>query len=960
MKQFITYLSLLIIVVGWPSFTEAQTYPIQTFSIEEGLSESVVYGIVQDEKGYIWLGTGYGLNKFDGISFQNYFESEGLNSSRIRSLYKAKDGTIWIGSEAGVNYLKADSIYSQPALNPLQNSTVISIFEDEAGDLWFGTDGNGVWQYSSSELLTQYSTSNGLVGNKVRAITETPTGELWFGTSEGITVLRDGNFVNYSTENGLRDQRIQDIKVDAKGAVWIGSQNGLLRFQDGQFDAYTTQDGLVSNQIKTISITANNTIWIGTEEGVSYYDGAEFKNYTTRSGLSTNIMQSSFLDDEGNIWLGTYAGGINLFLGDYLANYSTEQGLPNKLVTSFAEDSEGTIWISTFGGGIMALSDGTLQDFGLNAQLPDNQIYTLFTDSKKRMWVGMSEGLAYVEDREVTVFSDQEFPYPRVRNIMETNGGGYLISTYDDGIIYYNGDTFRQINVDDGLVSNRVLEAVQGDDGSVWIATYGGVTRYKDEEFQSFAIQEGLPNNAVMNLEKDDQGRIWASTFGGIAWFDGLKFQNITTEDGLPDDVCYFIHQSRDGLFWIGTTNGVVRFDADIFFDEASDASQAFQVLNQEQGLIANELNLGAVFEDSEHKLWFGTVEGFSRFDPASYKGNGVPPQVHITGINASGREYQSGRSFTLSHDENYLEIEYAGINFTAPNQILYEYQLSGIDPGWQQTSDRTVKYPSLPPGEYVFKVHARNFNGTWSDEVEEVRFSITAPFWMQWWFWLIMAAAVVGIIYLFYNYYRARKLIDIERMRVRIASDLHDDVGGSLTEIALQSDFLLAGDTDPQIRKSLEQIGHQSRNIVSSLDDIVWSIDARNDTLGDLTDRMQDYILHTLEHKNMQVIYDFDDLNMDNKLPVSVKENVYLIFKEAVNNIAKYSNGDRVDIKMENDQGKFEFVISDNGTKGKGTKKTGHGLRNMDMRAKRIGATITIDTEDGFTIKVEGTLKTN
>ena len=223
-----------------------------------------------------------------------------------------------------------------------------------------------------------------------------------------------------------------------------------------------------------------------------------------------------------------------------------------------------------------------------------------------------------------------------------------------------------------------------------------------------------------------------------------------------------------------------------------------------------------------------------------------------------------------------------------------------------------------------------------------------------------MMFAIVVGIIFLFYNYYRARKMVDIERMRVRIASDLHDDVGASLTEIALQSDFLQAGDADSEFKKSLEQIGKQCRKIVSSLDDIVWSIDARNDTLGDLTDRMQDYILNTLESKNMAVRYNFDNLNMDNKLPVSVKENVYLIFKEAVNNIAKYSDGDRVEISMNNQNGYFEFFIFDNGTTGRGTKKTGHGLRNMDMRAKRIGANITIDTENGFAIKVEGKLKTN
>jgi ligand-binding sensor domain-containing protein/two-component sensor histidine kinase len=954
-------LLILLVIVGFTELLEAQRYPFRTFSIEEGLSESVVYDLAQDDEGYVWLATGYGLNRFDGIRFQNYFEENGLNSSRSRSLYKGRDGKIWIGSEAGVNYWLADSIYSVQGLASLQNMTVISIYEDKLGNFWFGTDGNGVWQYSEGQLLTQYSTTNGMVDNRVRAIAERDAGELWFATREGITILRDGNFVNITEDDGLPNQRIRDLKVDADNIVWIGTRGGLIKYDGEQFTLLNKDNGLVNNLVQTLTITEDGGIWVGTEEGASFYNGNEFQNYVVESGLSTEMMYSSMQDLEGNIWLGSYGGGVNLFLGNYFANYDVEQGLPSKLVTSFAEDGDGRFWIATYGGGITSLENGTFNDYNVNSKLPDNQVYTLFTDSKKRMWIGMGEGLAYIKDGRVKVFSDREFPYPKVRNVMEASDGTYWISTYDDGIIRYRNGDFSQITSEDGLASNRVLISIEGDDGSIWIATYGGVTRFKDGESQSFAIQEGLPNNAVMNLLKDDKGRIWASTFGGIAWFDGLKFQSITQEDGLPDRVCYFIHQNKNGLFWIGTTEGVVRFDAEEYFNGNPEAQrQAFKVLNKEQGLIANELNLGAVYEDEEGTLWFGTVEGFSRFNPKTYKENQVPPKVHMVGVNVSGREYRPDERFLLSNKENNIEFQYAGINFTAPNQILYEYKLNGIDDGWQQTTARSVKYPSLPPGEYTFQVHARNINGAWSPDIEKVKFTITAPFWMQWWFWILMLAVVAGIISLFYNYYRARKMIDIERMRVRIASDLHDDVGASLTEIALQSDFLQAGDADTEFKKSLEQIGKQCRKIVSALDDIVWSIDARNDTLGDLTDRMQDYVLHTLESKNMQVNYDFDNLNMENKLPVSVKENIYLIFKEAVNNIAKYSNGDRVNIKMENQNGYFEFLIADNGTSGKGTKKTGHGLRNMDMRAKRIGADITINTEDGYSIKVEGKLNAN
>lgn len=958
MKQTILIITLFFSLI---ELAHAQRYPFRAFSIEQGLSESVVYDIAQDDDGYIWLATGFGLNRYDGVNFRNYFEEQGLNSSRLRSLLKDDQGIIWIGSEAGVNFIKDDSIHTDPDYSALNNSTVISIYQDMLGDMWFATDGNGVWHYSDGIQIAQYTTSNGLGDNRVRAVAESENGTLWFATRDGLTVLENGNFRTYGTDEGLPANRIRDVKVDQSGTVWIGTRSGLVKYDGKEFKVFDVQDGLINDLIRTVSITEKGELWIGTEGGISHFDGEDFKNFDAGSGISNEIIYSSLIDSERNVWFGTFGGGVNFFIGDYFANYDTELGLTNNLVTSFTEDQNGRIWIATYGGGITIYEDGNLTPYQGNSSLPDNQVYTLFKDSNGDIWIGMREGLARVSNGYLKVFQDKEFPFRKVRNVMEASDGSFWISTYDDGIVHYRDGKFEQITTEEGIISNRVLDSVEGDDGSIWIATYGGITRYLDGEFQSFAIQEGLPNNAVMNLMHDDDGTIWAATFGGLAWFDGLKFQSITVEDGLPDDVAYFIYKNSEGFYWIGSTEGVIRFDKDSYFSSNDrNRNLSFKILNKELGLITNELNLGAVYEDSSGVLWFGTVEGLSRFDPNRYSVSQVPPKVHITAVNASGRDYEPDREFKLSHRENYVEISYTGINFSAPNQILYEYQLSGIDPEWQRTNSRSVKYPSLPPGEYTFKIHGRNINGAWSPEVEELKFVISAPFWMQWWFWILIGSIIVGIIYLFYNYYRARKMIDIERMRVRIASDLHDDVGASLTEIALQSDFLLAGDIQGEIKKSLAQIGDQCRKIVSSLDDIVWSIDARNDTLGDLTDRMQDYVLNTLEKKNMDVWYDFENLNMDNKLPVSVKENVYLIFKEAVNNIAKYSNGDRVVIKMENQNGSFEFNILDNGTTGRGTKKTGHGLRNMEMRAKRIGADISINTENGFSITVKGKLKPN
>lgn len=940
----------------------AQVFPFRTYSIEAGLSESVVRDIVQDNRGYIWMATGFGLNKFDGIQFEAFFEDHGLNNGKLRSLFVDSKGRIWVGSDSGVNYVIDDSVYSDPNLSQLRLSSVISIYEDSEGGFWFGTDGNGLWHYYEGNDLIVYTSANGLGSNEVRDIIQTQNGDLWFATRDGLTNLSNGNFRMFTMEHGLPENRIRDLELDPDNpnSFWIATRNGLSKYNKGTFTNFGRELGIKDERIHAISIDENGIVWCGTESGVSEFNGRRFINYTTEQGLASNIVYSSLKDREGNIWFGTMGGGASIFLGKYLENYNTTNGLSDNLVTSFAQVGPNEVWIATYGGGLIKYRQGEFDYFTTQDGLIDDRVYHLSTDSKGRMWIGMRDGLSYMQHGTLTTLSDKEFPYRKIRDVMEARDGSLWISTYDEGLIHLANGQSTQYDIDKGMPANRVVASTEAADGTIWAATYSGVAALKNGEIHTYSIQEGLPNAAVMSVIEDDKGTIWVSTFGGIAWFDGVRFVDITEEDGLPGRVCYFIHQSKDGYFWIGTNEGIVRLDAQRFYSEnREERLQAIQVINREQGLISNETNLGAVFEQDDGSLWIGTIDGVSKFIPAEYRGNNVPPVLQILGVRAPGHDGLDNH-FELNHDQDFVQIDFSAINFTAPNQILYEYRMSGIDPEWQITKERFARYPSLPSGSYTFQVRARSSSGIYSTESQSIDFTILPPFWMSWWFILLVLAAIAGIIYLFYRNYQYMKMVDIERMRVRIASDLHDDVGASLTEIALQSDFLQASNMDTEFKESLQQIGKQCRRIVTSLDDIVWSIDARNDTLGDFTDRMQDYILNVLEPRNFTVNYDFEDLRMENKLPVPVKENLYLIFKEAVNNVAKYSNGNMVSVSMKSKGNNFTFQIHDNGTSEKGLKKTGHGLRNMKMRAQRMGGNVEIDQSNGFKVTVTGKLNMN
>jgi len=952
MKRLI--LLFLLICITLPAF--AQVLPFRSYSIEKGLSEAVVNEMMQDEEGWLWIATGYGLNRFDGFQFTNYYEENGLLSNKVHSLYQDSEDTIWIGTGAGVNIIEDDSITTHPELSALESTVILEIFEDNRGEYWFATDGQGAWHYDRAGNLTQYREVNGMSDDRVRDIIEDREGTLWFATRGGLTSLKDGNFRSYTMEDGLPENKLRDLHIDKNGELWIATRGGLSHFINGSFQNFTEADGLINNRIQSLSPDKDNGIWIGTEEGITHFHEGKFENYSVEQGLSNNIIHATLLDRENNIWFGTFGGGISVFFGDHIRNFTIEEGLSNNVITSITEDRDGNHWISSYGGGISKYDGSTFTNYLEQDGLVDNKVYTAIVDRQNRIVIGTRWGLSILENGSFYNFDETELPYRKIRAIAEADEGeGFWMGTYGEGILQLKDGSFGHLQEQDGLANNTVLSVQKGDDGAFWFATYGGVSRYKEGEFTNYTIRDGLPNNGILDILKDREGNLWFSTFSGISMFGDDGFVTITEEEGLPDEVCYFILQDDAGIFWIGTKIGVVRFDYDVYKNASDDGERrkAFKLITQDQGLIANETNAGAGFKDDSGILWFGTVGGLTRFDPKKAPVNNAPPKVHIENVNISGEPVENRSDVTVSSENKNIGIDFIGISFSAPEQVLYEYRLRGSGEGWQQTNRRSVRYSALLPGDYTFQVRAQNNDGLWSEETASLSFTVMAPFWMQWWFILLVFVVLIGIMLFIYNYYRVKKMVDIERMRVRIASDLHDDVGSALTEIALQSDFLQTTDVGEQVKQSLDQIGTQSRKIVSSLDDIVWSIDARNDTLGDLTDRMQDYINNMLPQKEVQ--YQFDKLDMDDKITVSMKENLYLIFKEAVNNIAKHSDADKVEVTLKDENGSFDLYIHDNGQGIKPERKTGQGLRNMEMRAKRIDAGIEFENGDGFTVHVFG-----
>jgi len=956
MKINILLACFIVVVAGIFNITAAQTMPFRSYSIENGLSESVVHSMIQDEKGFIWLGTGFGLNRFDGVEFKKWYEEDGLPNNRVNALVQSDDGKIWIGTDGGLAYLENDSIYSPDKFEPVFESVVLSINEDAGGAIWVATEGNGLWKFGESGDFTNVSTQHGYRNMMARTVVEDAQQVIWVGTSEGLFSYDGTNFKKHRSTEGIPEVSVNEMKISDSQELWMATDAGLIKKLGETVRIYGAESGLNDDKLYSLSII-DSGIWVGSESGASFFDGNTFENYTSENGLNAKIVYETMIDREHNVWLGTLGGGANMFLGELFKNYSVDTGLANNMVVGFEEDHLGNIWIVTYGGGIHKFDGTDFEHFSQADGLVDDKAYVITEDSRNRLWIGTRNGISIYENGTFRTIPDDVFPFKWIRDIYEDEStGDFWVATYNSGVIRFDGESYEQYNTSSGLLNNTVMDIKKDDQGRMIFATYGGAAILENGTFEHITIADGLPNNGVIHVYIDHEGTLWFSTFSGIASYDGDSLRAIST-DAQSNTISYFMLQDDEDRYWVGTNRGIYLFKPEQFFNSGSHVEQikSFKLFDQNQGLVANELNAGGALVSSDKTIWLGSVEGLSHFFPSRIDSNTTPPGIAFEEILMSGQSQNSYRNNVFGHDENFLQISYTGLSFASPSQILYEYRLSGLEDEWQTTRSRTVRYTSLPPGDYSFRIRAYNADGIRSTEEARFEFVINQPVWLQWWFLALTGLAVIGLIVFYYRHFRAKKQIDIERMRVQIASDLHDDVGSSLTELALQTDFLQAGEVSDELRDTLKQLGDQSRKIVTSLDDIVWSIDARNDTAGDMTDRMQDYVNQIFRSGSPEVYYHFDNLEMDDRLPVNIKENIYLIFKESVNNIAKHSNADRVDITFAYDGKDFKLKITDNGTTSNGSRKSGQGLRNIKLRSERIGADAVIKNGEGFTVTVEG-----
>src|SRR6266581_6244655 len=1012
-------ISLFLFAAGTPL---AEQLPIKTYTTADGLPRDQINRIVRDSHGFLWFCTPEGLSRFDGYTFTNYTMEQGLPHRNVNDLLETRDGIYWIATSNGlsrfnpVGFAQLDKDSTRDArsseamivtyrVNEKRASGVNVLFEDHTGTIWCGTNGGLYKLEQTGQAWSLRFVDIGIPAETwddatINAITEDERGALWVGAGSGLyRYLTDGRAERFTVQDGLPRNFVSALLMDRDGRLWVGAKLGLCRFalekgpsRPRASRIYTTSDGLANNDIKSLFQSSDGRLWIGIFGGlselVSQGKDAEpkFRSYTTAQGLSAFGIFAVAEDPDGNIWLGTESAGAMKMARSGFVTYSKADGLGSDRIAAIFEDQAGELctvssandkwFINRFDGQRFAAAvpnlSKALTEFGWGW----NQIH--FQDREGEWWVPTAHGpyrfpklhqldqLEHSQPKAVYTNKDG-LPLDNVFRLFEDARGDVWIATWSgtrDGLTRWERatGTFHNYAEADGISPLTLVTGFCEDGGNLWLSSADSLIRFANGHFTVFTTAAGLPAGWIYAVYRDHAGRLWiASGEGGLARIDDPQaaqphFVIYTTAEGLSSNAISCITEDQYGRIYVGTGRSLDRLDP---------ATGYISHYTSADGLAGGRIE--EAFRDPKGALWFGSAQGLSRLVPEPDKPS-APPPILITGLRIAGVRFpisELGQAevprLELGPNQNDIQINFVGLAFSMGEVLRYQYKLEGADRDWSAPSDqRTINYANLSSGNYRFLVRAVTADGVSSSAPATISFRILRPVWPRWWFLTLVALVIgVGVYYLYRN--RVARLLELERVRTHIATDLHDDIGSSLSQVSVLSEVIsrrVGNQTD--VSEPLSMIANLSRDLVDSMNDIVWAINPKRDRLSDLTQRMRRFASDAFTVRDIEFSFSAPDAEHDTRLGADMRREIFLIFKESVNNVVRHSGCNEARINFSIQHGALELRVYDNG-RGFDPEiaSDGNGLASMRQRALRIGGALEICSqgEQGTTVSLKAPL---
>ncbi len=976
----------LILVTDKPKpLPRACTYHSRTWQHEDGLPQSSVQSILQTRDGYIWMATQRGLARFDGVRFKVFNEktSPEIKNPFIYSLCEGLDGSLWAGTyNAGLVRIHRGKFTLFTTTNGLAGNSIRSLFASRDGSIWIGTT-TGLSRFMNNEFTT-FNTAKGLSHDVVRAICEDTAGNLGIGTAAGINQISNlqvtTNFV--ATQDIPATQYVRSFAWRKRGDLLVGTDVGLAISYAGRTSQFTQEEGLIDHRVTACLEDSRGTIWVGTQSGLCRLSGTRWVRETASDGASFDVVSALLEDTEGNIWVGT-KDGLHRLTVQHFTTYSQASGLAHNNVMSVREDRYGAIWFGTWGGGVHRMLKGKITVYDQKTSHPINQVLALGEDAKGNFWVGTDylAGLYQFKDDIIKPYGKKEgLNSAVIRVIYEDKQSNLWIGT-SEGLVLKRDDTFTCFTVNDGLAGNTVRAVVEDVEGNLWVGSSDGLSCLRDGQFTSLGSSHGLPKLTVHSLYCDSATNLWIGTAGGglNRYRDG-KFHNYTTANGLFSDDIHEILEDDSKYLWMSCRNGVFRIEKKQFDELDTGLIERLNCTSfgKRDGMLSAECTSVAKpagWKARDGRLWFPTTKGLVVVDPnADLKSNSKPPPVFIEEVIADKKVFipmtsSEASTFEESPDpmiiepgRGDLEFHYTALSFRDPRKVLFKYQLEGMDADWVDAGERRVAYyTQMRHGTFRFRVLACNNDGVWNESGAALNVVVLPHVWQTWWFLTLQAVVGIGAVAGIVRYASTRRLHRkvaalekqhaVEKERSRIARDVHDDLGAQLTEVLLLNDLARKSKHSPEeLEKHLIKQGSAAREMGSRLDEIIWAVNPRNDSLDGLANYLYERVEMFFSATSIRLRLEVPQSLPNHAVSSEVRHHILLVVKETLNNIVKHSGATLVIFRLSFTSQGLTIEVQDDG-KGfdqEQVRSFGNGVQNMRKRTEEISGTLRLSTAHG------------